>query len=467
MRHLSLPPTFLTAQVLTAHGHEGKEEPFFLAPTCIFPRFPYLQCRMKFGTRIAVWVACAGVLSLHSLHAGGFQVNLQGVAQSGMAHTGAGLAFDASVQFFNPGGLAFAPSSAVAGITPIFARITYLAPSPDTYTTTNEKTISPPFSAYGSYRYRVNDQHFLALGASVYTPFGSRVLYADDWKGQFALREIALKTIFIQPTLGYAFCKDSKPLLGIGGGPVFATGDVLLRRAMPVQFTDGSYGEATLTAAGQGMGFNVGVMARPVEALTLGLSYRSKLSFKAQDGQATFVVPSALEAYFPSTTFTGAIALPATATVGGAYTFKDKHTLAVDVNYVFWEVYDSLNFDFATNTDKLDDLKSGKHYQNSFIFRAGYQGELLENLFVRGGLIYDMTPVQAGYLTPETPDANKLVVTAGLGYQWKGLRLDACLLWVEGAERYDINLETNFGGTFKGRAFIPGIALGYCFEQRE
>jgi long-chain fatty acid transport protein len=159
-------------------------------------------------------------------------------------------------------------------------------------------------------------------------------------------------------------------------------------------------------------------------------------------------------------------ALHATATLGGAYVLHKKHTLALDVNYVFWSVYDSLNFDFAENTDKLDDLKSGKHYQNSFIFRAGYQGELVENLYVRGGITYDMTPVQDGYLTPETPDANKLAVSAGLGYRWKGLRMDVAFLWVEGAKRYDINLETNFGGTFKGRAFIPGLALSYDFEKK-
>jgi hypothetical protein len=38
-------------------------------------------------------------------------------------------------------------------------------------------------------------------------------------------------------------------------------------------------------------------------------------------------------------------------------------------------------------------------------------------------------------------------------------------MWVEGAQRYDINAETNFGGTFKGRAFIPGIGVTYCFEK--
>ena len=100
------------------------------------------------------------------------------------------------------------------------------------------------------------------------------------------------------------------------------------------------------------------------------------------------------------------------------------------------------------------------------IFRAGYQGQLMRNLFVRGGLTVDLTPVPDGYLTPETPDADKIAVSAGLGYRWKGLQVDASFLWVEGQSRTDINLETNFGGTFKGRAFIPGLGLTYVFEKR-
>lgn len=416
---------------------------------------------MKMSTFLRRMGMVAALLPAVQVMAGGFQVNLQGVAQTGMAHVGAGLAFDGSVQYFNPGGLGFAPTSISAGITPIVARISYLAPSPDNYTTTNERVVSPPFSAYANYRYKFGANNAIAVGAAVYTPFGSRVLYADDWRGQFALREIALKTIFIQPTVGIKLGDR----FGIGGGPVFATGDVLLRRGVPAQFMDGSYGEATLSASGKGIGFNVGAMFNASSLLSFGISYRSAVSFKAQDGQANFSVPSSLSQYFPSTTFTGAIALPATATIGSAYKLNDKHTFGLDVNYVFWSVYDSLNFDFAENTDKLDDLKSGREYHNSFIFRLGYQGELKENLWVRGGLAYDMTPVPDGYLTPETPDANKLGISAGIGYQWKGLRADASFLWVEGAKRYDINQETNFGGTFKGRAFIPGLSLTYVFEK--
>jgi long-chain fatty acid transport protein len=137
--------------------------------------------------------------------------------------------------------------------------------------------------------------------------------------------------------------------------------------------------------------------------------------------------------------------------------------VALDVNYVFWSIYDSLNFDFATNTDKLADLKSGKNYHNAFIFRAGWQGQLTDQIILRGGLAYDMSAVPDGYLTPETPDANKISISGGMGLNLKSFRFDATFMWVEGAKRFDINQESQFGGTFKGRAFIPGIGITYSF----
>ncbi|MEM7037152.1 MAG: outer membrane protein transport protein [Bacteroidota bacterium] len=397
--------------------------------------------------------------------AGGFQVNLQGVSQTGMGHVGAGLAFDASAQFFNPGALAKAPRSFVLGTNPIFGRVSYLEHAPGTYNTTNEPTVSTPFSAYGSWSFEVADGVRMAAGAAVYTPFGSRVLYADDWKGQFAIREISLRAIFVQPTVAVSFL-DGR--LGIGGGPVFAFGSVGVRRGIPAQFNDGSYGEVALDGAGNGLGFNVGIYGEPTERLSLGLSYRSKVAFASEGGSANFTVPSSLAEFFPNTTFSSEINLPWTATLGTAYRLNGEHRLAFDVNYVGWSLYQSLDFDFADNTDKLEDSQSPRNYENAFIFRVGWQGDFIENLSLRAGTYFDMTPVPDGFTTPETPDAHKIGISTGASYTlFNQLRLDANFLWVEGMKRTDTNLEMNFGGTYKARALIPGFGLAWIFDEKK
>ena len=416
-----------------------------------------MKGRWLFGLIFTCWAVSA--------QAGGFQVNVQGIPQVGMGHVGAALAFDASAQFFNPGALAFTRTSISLGTTPIFGNVSYLENAPGTYTASNEPTISTPFSGYGSVFFEAFGGVRMAVGASVYTPFGSRVLYADDWKGQFALREISLRAIYVQPTVAFRLLDDK---IGIGGGPVFAFGSVALRRAIPLQYMDGSYGEVELSGAGNGMGFNAGVFARPTDALSLGLSYRSKVVFSSEGGDAVFRVPYSVSDLFPTTTtFSAELPLPWTATLGAAYKINKEHLISLDINYVGWSVYESLAFDFADNTDNLEDTDSPRNYKNAPIFRLGWQGDFIDNLSLRGGLYFDMTPVPDGHTTPETPDANKIGISTGLSYTlFDQLRIDACFLWVEGMKRTDTNIEMNFGGTYKARAFVPGFGLAWSPKKK-
>ena len=45
----------------------------------------------------------------------------------------------------------------------------------------------------------------------------------------------------------------------------------------------------------------------------------------------------------------------------------------------------------------------------------------------------------------------------------KKIFVDASLLYIEGLKRTDTNLETQFGGTYKSKAVVPGIAVSYIF----
>ena len=72
-----------------------------------------------------------------------------------------------------------------------------------------------------------------------------------------------------------------------------------------------------------------------------------------------------------------------------------------------------------------------------------------------------MTPVQDGYVTPETPDANRINYTAGLGYQLgEKLNFDFSILYTQ-VQREDTNLETNLSGTFRTRVIAPGLSVTY------
>lgn len=409
---------------------------------------------MKYFFQLLV---CLMILTPVFYKAQGFQVNLQGQKQQGMGGAGTAFLQDASALFFNPGGASFVNGNQInLGVTPTFARGAFMDDKTHVISRTNSP-VSTPFAAYGMFE--LKDSSKLKLGLAVYTPFGSAVQWEDQWTGRFALTRLELRAIFIQPTVSYQITKK----LGLGVGFVYATGKVNLQKDIPLIDANGNYGHAELSGKAQGYGFNAGVYFKPLEKFSIGLTYRSKVNMAVNDGQANFDVPESVSANFPDGKFKSKLPLPSVTTLGLAYKASSKLDFALDINYVGWKAYDTLSFDYEINTTSLIDTKSARMYKNTFAFRGGAQYKVTEKFAARLGLAYGITPVQDGYVTPETPDANRVNYTAGIGYQiGKHLKLDASFLFTH-LKRTDTNLETNLSGTFKTNVCAPGISIGYKF----
>jgi long-chain fatty acid transport protein len=390
-------------------------------------------------------------------NAQGFQVNLQGQIQQGMGGAGTACIQDGAAVFFNPGGMSFLKgNSANIGVSPVITNGVFLDKSTNLKYETNSP-VSYPFAAYGVFE--VNDSSKLKMGLGIYTPFGSTVSWNDDWAGHFVLTRLQLQAIFFQPTLSYKINK----MLGIGVGFVYASGKVNLQKDLPLTNANGNYGHAELKGAANGYGFNAGIYFQPIEKISIGLTYRSQVKMKVSEGDATFDVPASLSANFPNGKFTSTLPLPQVLTLGLGYRATEKLLFALDVNYVGWKIYDTLAFDYKNNTSSLLDTKSARNYKNTFAFRFGTQYKLNEKLILRLGFAYGMSPIQNGYVTPETPDADRINYTAGVGYQFtKNFGLIASFLFTQ-LKRTDTNLETNLSGTYKTNVFAPGLALTYNF----
>jgi long-chain fatty acid transport protein len=386
----------------------------------------------------------------------GFQVNFQGQKQQGMGCAGSALNLDASSLFFNPGASAFANKSEVnlAG-TPIFAHVLYT----DSATQTNYRTNNPvgtPFSVYGIHRFKKYLEP-LTVGLAIYTPFGSTVQWEPNWIGRFALTRLSLKAIFFQPTFSYRINER----LGIGAGFVVSNGSVNLQKDIPVQDSLGDFGHAELAGKAIGFGFNTGMLYHVNERFSMGFTYRSKVNMAVNNGNATFIVPTALATSFPNGTFSSQLPLPSVLTLGLSFKPNSKWSFVLDVNRVNWKVYDTLAFDYALNTSTLSDTKSARNYKSIFAFRGGAAYSATKKWTFRLGSGFGFTPVQSGFVTPETPDANRLYGTCGFSFiANEHFSIDASL-YATRIQRTDKNQETQLNGTFTSIAFAPGFSLNY------
>lgn len=189
---------------------------------------------------------------------------------------------------------------------------------------------------------------------------------------------------------------------------------------------------------------------------------------KADNQSATFTnIPGAAAASFPaSNTFTTALPLPSELTLGFGYKATNKLTLALDYIFTGWSAYDSLNINFGTKTSTLDISRSARLYKNTSTIRLGGNYAYSKKLDLRAGVFYDQTPVQDGYVTPESPDNNRVGATLGASYKVNdALTVDFSYMHQNVPARLQKNLETNLEGTFATKVNSVGVGVSYNFGK--
>ena len=184
---------------------------------------------------------------------------------------------------------------------------------------------------------------------------------------------------------------------------------------------------------------------------------------KVSNGTATFTVPPSLGTNFPTGPFSSSLSLPSVLTLGFSDSLTSKLTLALDINYIGWKCYDTLAFDYKTNTTALLDTKLPRDYQNTFAFRIGAQYRVTDKIIARAGVNLELTPIKSGYVTPELPDANRVNFALGIGYKINSHFVVDASYTYENFKRTDNNTALQLNGTYKTYLSAPGLALTYKF----
>ena len=403
-------------------------------------------------------------LSITMAYAGGYRVSLQGQKALAMGHTGVAVINNSESVFFNPAALVFLEDrwNISGGIHGVFTNIAYQ----NTETGENTRSDSPmgtPFYLYASYK----ATDWLSFGLGVYTPYGSEVIFENDWAGSHLVNNIDLMSIYFQPTVSLKV----NEILSFGGGPIYATGSVKFNRNLNRTLTDleGNRSNVTIDASGiTGWGWVASVLFNPTKNLHIGASYRSKIDLNAEQGDATFEnIPNSPLAPFQNTTFSASLPLPAEMLLGLSYDFNERFTFAFDYNRTFWGAYKSLDIHFAD--PNIPDSQNPRNYKNASIYRFGAQYDITRMFTLRTGYYFDESPVRDGYFAPETPRNDSNNFTAGLTLNInKNLQLDASFLYSHYKElnaSYDYYLEDGnavpFKGSYKSNSFVVGLGLSY------
>ncbi len=395
-------------------------------------------------------------------YAGGYRVSLQGQRGLAMGHTGVAVVNNAELAFFNPGGLVFLENkiNAAVGVSAVFSDVVWQNQETGSMART-DSPVGTPFYAYFSYK--LSDK--FSVGLAAYTPYGSTVEWEKDWAGSHLVNDIELAAIYVQALASYKITDN----LAVGGGPIYVSGSVNFNRNLNRTLTDleGKRSNVTIDASGvSAWGWSAGAMWKPMDSLTIGVNYRSEILVEAESGTADFEnIPNSPLTPFNDTTFDATLPLPAELTIGASYQLNEQWLFAFDYNRTFWDVYESLDVDFAD--PNIPDSNNPRNYKDASIYRFGLQYTANETFTLRAGYYFDESPVQSGYFAPETPRNDSNNFTGGLTVNVSDrVAIDAAFLYSrfkEIDESYDFYQENGqnvpFRGTYKSSAFTPGLGV--------
>ena len=406
-------------------------------------------------------LAASLLLSAATSFGAGYQINLEGLREVAMGGTGTAWPWDASTIFYNPGGLARLKGiQAYASVSVIMPGTSFSNQNQSGTQPTNITAQSRTFTPFNIYvGGPVQEGSRIAIGLGVYTPDGAGLTWNNNWIGNQMVQSITLQAISFQPTISYRV----SDFLAIGAGFVYTTGTLDFSESLPVQDMNGTSGSAQLHGNANGVGFNVGAQMKFSDNLQVGVSYRSQVNMSVSGGSASFSVPTSLRDSFPNTRFDSQLPLPQVASIGIGYR-TGNWTLQMDFNYTGWNSFDSLRFNFSQHTSLLQDNHQPRHYHNTFTPRIGANYKLSKVISFMAGAAYDPTPVANGFVSPDLPDQDRIVLTCGMSIKpLPRLTILAAFEATDGIKRaasYDYG---GFNGTYKTEAGTPGIGLYYNF----
>lgn len=261
----------------------------------------------------------------------------------------------------------------------------------------------------------------LNLNLSVNAPYGMITEWDNDWLEQYMTTYTNLRCIYFTPSLAWKV--NEQISLAAGVNLVYAT--ARLARNLPYPPKNKIY----MSADAIGVGYTLSAMYKPHEEWNLGVHYQSrvKLDFEGKAKyrhQGAFPHPDPsipVNLYFVKDDGETTITLPSSLGFGIANTSFEKLTLSFDAVWTEWSTYANNDIKFDSFPGSIAPGKKGtakkkKDWDDVWSFRLGASYQLNENWVLRAGYMYDNTPDNDRYRSPEMPDSDRNMFALGFGY---------------------------------------------------
>ncbi|BAI80929.1 long-chain fatty acid transport protein [Deferribacter desulfuricans SSM1] len=263
----------------------------------------------------------------------------------------------------------------------------------------------------------------LVFGVALYAPWGLHVKWDDDPAknpGAYNSFESYYVRVVVSPTIAYKFSDKFSLGFGVSLGRsdsgtqrrVYAPSiPYLHNRTLKSKFEDDS-----------NYSYNIGIMYKPVNSLTFGLTYRSKTDTDF-DGWVELDGVQKVDA-------TTEVDHPDQIQFGVRYAPHKRVSLEADVVWTRWSIIDDYTVKFKQPLLGKTSETFVRDWNDTRQVRVGIEYKVSDLLTLRGGYFYDPSPIPDDTFDIVWPDADKKTYSIGAGLNFGKLSVDLVFQYI-------------------------------------
>ncbi|WP_111412838.1 OmpP1/FadL family transporter [Billgrantia lactosivorans] len=461
---------------------------------------------------LALFMGSFASLAAYHAAAGGFEITAQSIGSQGTGHAGrSSNVADATVVYGNPAGMSFLDHAQVSvggtgirayteidnvssnfsadaegslSLLPFLPPLTFQLGPGDMgrVSGTNEGNMVPDsLIPYAFYAQPLTER--LSVGFGVYVPFGASTDYDDDFEGRYHGTLTELSVITAQPTLSYRLTDR----LSFGAGLTYNRAEGELAVKVP-HIEDAVNGtppspetdeEVRVSGDDDAWGYHLGLMYRPTDATSLGLTYRSSVEFElAGDIDTTGFVQEMLPRQPGSLDLT----TPETVNFSISHDLFEPLTLMAGASWTRWSQFEEIAIDGEESGERI--IVEPQEYSDAWVYSVGAEYRPSSTLALRAGFAIDNSPTNDRTRSVRVPSDDRKLYSLGLGWtplpnlsfdlaytyiNEKRTRIDQARTYRGSSEALaglidvDADASTYYGANYETEAHAVGAAVTYRF----
>ena len=400
------------------------------------------------------------------IFASGFGIFSQSAASLGQAGSSIAHANSPSSVFYNPALINNLEGTQIElGTTVVQLQFEY----ENTVTKASAKTDDSLFFPSTFYATHKLNQD-LSIGLGIFSPFGLATKWDESWEGRYLATTSELSSICVNPAISYRIT----PQMTLAAGINFIYLDASLENSIcfaPYNLTDG---QQKFSGDGSSYGFNLGMLYRFTNKLSLGLSYRSGYSIDL-DGDVAFDLPqknpamlALLQIRMPNSGAKTTLDLPDVAFAGIAYKLTDKWTVETGILWEGWSDYSTINTTFDQPINGMTTNSIEKNWKDTLTTNIGVEYRYNDQITLRTGYLYRENAVSDNTFDPSLPDADAHLFALGGDILLQRYTLSVAYVYEKQKNRNKNNplgndLGGNANGTYSSDIHFLAVSLNLHF----